>query len=198
MSWGDDVIELAAPATAVVPLGELAAHLRLSEGFSGGGDEVSRLDGAARAASAAVEGMIGKALIRRRFRWSVTRWRDPACAPLPAAPVSEVHGVTLVDAEGGWSAAEASAWALQVDAGRPSLAGPGGRRLPAIPAGGRAEVEFTAGYGDDWNGVPEALRRAVMLLAAHYHEQRHAAGERLSETPQGVAALVSPFRTVRL
>ncbi|MEM6438139.1 MAG: hypothetical protein AAF763_00365 [Pseudomonadota bacterium] len=198
MSWGDDVIELEAPATAAVSLEDLAAHLRLGEGFSSEAEDVSALEGLARAASAAVEASTGKALIRRRFKWTVLRWRDPVFAPFPVAPVPQVHAVTLVDSDGAWSTADPTAWVLRSDALRPCLVGPGGGDLPGIPRDGSAEIEFTAGYGDDPSGVPEALRHAVRLLAAHYHEQRHAAGGRLREIPHGVESLISPFRQVRL
>ena len=103
-----------------------------------------------------------------------------------------------MSADGTWTAVPPTDWVLRSDAIRPCLVGPGGGPLPTIPRDGVAEIEFTAGYGDGAGGVPEALRQAVTLLAAHYHEQRHAAGGRLREIPHGVAGLISPFRQVRL
>ena len=188
--------EIEAAPRAAAPLAEFAAHLRLGEGF--GEAEEAGLDLYLRAATAAVEGMAGLALISRRFRWTVARWRDARRVRLPIAPVARIDGVTLVRPDGSWSAVDASELRLEPDALRPRLAGARGGALPAIPEDGRAEVELTAGYGADWNAVPEALRQAVLILGAHYHEQRHVTADPEDAAPFGVRSLIAPFREVRL
>jgi len=190
------LVEIEAAPRAAVPLAEFAAHLRLGEGF--GEAEEAVLDLYLRAATAAVEGMAGLALIARRFRWTVARWRDPRRVRLPIAPVVRIDGVTVVGPDGGWTAVDAGEVRLEADAVRPRLVGARGGALPTIPVDGRAEVELTAGFGDDWNAVPEALRQAVLLLAAHYHEQRHVTVGAEDAAPFGVRALIAPFREVRL
>jgi uncharacterized phiE125 gp8 family phage protein len=188
--------ELEPAPRAAVPLAEFAAHLRLPEGF--GGESEATLDLYARAATAAVEGMTGLALISRRFRWTVTRWRDPERVAPPIRPVERIDAVTLIGPDGGWSAADPGEVRLIPDAFRPLLAGAGGRSLPRIPTEGRAEVELTAGFGADWNAVPEDLRQAVLMLGAHYHEQRHVTADPEKATPFGVRALLARWREPRL
>ncbi|WP_339948956.1 head-tail connector protein [uncultured Albimonas sp.] len=188
--------ELEPAPWAPIPLAELAAHLRLPEGMEV--HERGALDLYARAAGAVVEGMTGKALIARKFTWTVTRWRDAFEAPMPVAPVSWINAVTLLDAEGGWQTADPSTYRLIPSAHRPRLAGARGRALPAVPTDGRIEVELTAGYGEDWNAVPADLRQAVMLLAAQYYEQRQISADPVRETPYGVEALVARHREIRL
>ncbi len=46
--------------------------------------------------------------------------------------------------------------------------------------------------------VPEALRTAVMLLTAAAYERRDAMGAPVAALPDEVAALIAPFREVRL
>jgi len=197
MSWAPDIVELAPAPVAAVPLAEFATHLRAGQGFVGSGD-APELDLYARAASAAVEAMIDKALIRRRFRWSVERWVDRRCAPIPLAPVSDVHGLTLVADDGGWTAVENADWRVVRRGGRAALEGADGGPLPDVPPDGRIEVELTAGFGEDWNGVPEDLRQAVLLLGAHYHEQRHVTADPMRESPFGVRMLTARWRELRL
>ncbi len=183
------------PATAAVTPAEFAAHLRMPEGF---GEEWATLEPYARAATAAVEAMTGKALIRRRFKWTVTEWRDAWRAPIPVAPVVQVNAVTLVDRQGGWEAVDLSRVALEPDAFRPRLKGAGALSLPGIPRDGLAEVELVAGCAETPEGVPADLRHAVLLLGAQFHEQRHVSVESAHEAPLGVRALVAKYREVRL
>ncbi|MAS44758.1 MAG: hypothetical protein CML43_16805 [Rhodobacteraceae bacterium] len=192
------ITELEPAAVAPVDLDAFAAHLRVASGFAGAPDEAALIERCARAAGAGIEGLVGKRLIRRRFKWTVSRWRDPARVAIPLAPVAQVNAVTVIDAEGVWQSVDSDRWVLIPDGFRPVLAGRGGRLLPGIPADGVAEVEVVAGYGDAPEDIPEELRQAVMLLGAQYYEQRHAAAEGLDELPCGVRDLVARHRELRL
>lgn len=192
------ITELEPAAVAPVDLDALAAHLRLAAGFAGAADEAALIERCARAAGAGIEGLVGKRLIRRRFKWTVTRWRDPARVAIPLAPVAQINAVTLIGADGAWEAVDADRWVLTPDGFRPWLGGRGGRFLPSIPTDGVAEVEVIAGFGDAPADIPEELRQAVMLLAAQYYEQRHAVAEPLDVLPFGVRALVARHRELRL
>ncbi|MGM0583582.1 MAG: head-tail connector protein [Pseudomonadota bacterium] len=187
--------ELEPAPRAAVPLAEFAAHLRLPEGF---GETEPALDLYARAATAAVEALTGRALIRRRFLWRVAQWRDGCREVFPVAPVASVEALELVEADGARREVDAAAYVLRPDLFRPALKGAGALSLPAIPVDGAAEVTFVAGHGADWNAVPEALRQAVLLLGAQYYEQRHVSADPAREAPHGVRALVAPWREVRL
>lgn len=187
--------ELTAVPGAALPVAELRDHLRMGSGFALPEGQEALLESHLRAAIAAIEGRIAKALIRRRFRWVVACWRDPVALPL--APVAEVHGVTLVDASGAAVVLPAARWRLVADMHRPRLAGRGGA-LPAVPAEGRAEVEFDAGFGAAWGDVPADLRQAVLLLAAEFYEHRHDDGSSGGGLPPAVAALIERWRQVRI
>lgn len=181
---------------AALPVAALREHLRLGSGFAGTDLQDGLLEGHLRAAMAAIEGRIGKALIARVFRLELEDWRGGE-QPLPLAPVAAVVSVTLVDAAGGETVVSSARWRLVRDMHRPKLAGTGGT-LPAVPVEGRVAVVFEAGFGADWAAVPPDLAQAVLLLAAEFYERRHEVGDPVAALPGTVQALIARWRTVRV
>lgn len=189
--------ETGAVPGAVLPVAALADHLRLGTAFAGDVLLAGLLESHLRAAMAAVEGRTGKALIARGFRLVLSVWRGDGAQALPVAPVSTLGEVALVDGTGERTVLEAARFRLERDAHRPKLVAVSGA-LPSIPAGGRVEIAFVAGFGGGWADVPADLRQAVMLLAAQFHETRHDAGDGVAGLPLSVQALLERWRTVRL
>ena len=190
--------ELSAPPLAALPLRAFAEHLRLGSGFADDGGEDAVLEVYLRAAMAAIEARLGRALLARPFAWTVSRWREEASQGLPVAPVVSVEAIRLRAADGGETEVEAEAWSVLRDAQRPRLVGRFGRALPRIPRGGEAEVRFTAGYGAGWEEVPADLRQAVLLLAAHFYENRSESGAVAGTMPFGVLVLLEAHRATRI
>jgi uncharacterized phiE125 gp8 family phage protein len=190
--------EVSAPPPAAVPVRAFAEHLRLGTGFADDGSQDQVLELYLRAAMAAIEARIGRALIARDFTWTLTRWREDASQGLPIAPVSAVAAIVLVDANGVETAIEPELWTVLRDAARPRLVGRSGRALPRIPRGGHAELRFTAGFGPDWESVPPDLRQAVFLLAAHYYENRAEPNQGAGSMPFGVLVLIEAYRSLRV
>lgn len=191
--------EVSAPPTAAVPVRAFAEHLRLGTGFADDGSEDVVLELYLRSAMAAIEARLGRALLAREFAWTVTRWREDASQGIPIAPVQAVAGITLVDADGAATAVDPGCWSVLRDGQRPRLVGRFGRNLPRIPRSGHAEIRFTAGFGAAWEDVPADLRQAVFLLAAHFYENRAAAGGAgASAMPFGVLVLVEAYRATRI
>jgi uncharacterized phiE125 gp8 family phage protein len=190
------LVEEAAVPGAALPVAGLRDHLRLGSGFGDEAVQEALLAGYLRAALAAIEGRCAKALIARRFVWTVASWRDPGGVALPLAPVAAVVSVSVLDGAGAVPV-DPARWRLVPDMHRPRLV-PQAGGLPAIPEGAVAEVVFDAGFGA-WAAVPPDLQQAVMMLAASYHEVRHEAGFREDAAlPMGVARLVERWRTVRV
>ncbi|NNU81906.1 hypothetical protein HMH01_15825 [Halovulum dunhuangense] len=187
--------ELSAPETAALPVADLAAHLRLGSGFADDGAEDAALAFCLRAAMAAIEGRIGKALLERDCEWEVAHWFSEERQGLPVGPVSAVSELALVDRAGGVEVVEPGRYRLHRDIYRPELRGD---PLPRIPLGGRARLRFLAGFGPHWSDLPADLAQAVMLLAAENHEARAAGYGAPATMSFGVLALIERYRTVRL
>jgi len=191
------LVELTPVPAVALPIAELSAHLHLGTGFADDGSQNSVLESYLRAAIGAIETRIGKALITREFSWQITNWRDGGSQGLPVAPVAVVNRVRLSDAAGTQTIADAALYRLRKDFQRPVLVATG-HFLPAIPSGGFAEIDFDAGFGATWGDVPVDLGQAVLLLAAHYYENRNGGAGQADPMPFGVMALIEAYRVVRV
>ena len=189
--------ETSPAAVNPVPLDEFAAHLRLAQGFADDAAEDALLELYLRNATSVVEARIGKALIRRGFKLQVGAWSRDGRLVLPIGPVAAINSLRFVR-DAVTIAVSADAWSLELGSSRQLLSGSGGGALPTIPNDHLAELIFDAGFGASWNDVPGDLRQAVMLLAAHYYENRYGVTEPGQGIPIAVQALLETQRPVRL
>lgn len=190
--------EVSAPPVAALPVRAFAEHLRLGRGFADDGSLDAALELYLRAAIAAIEARIGQALIARDFVWSIARWREESCQPLPIGPVRSVSRVTLIDADETSTDLDPATWSVVRDSQRPRLVGRFGRSLPRIPRSGRAEVRFSAGFSETWDGAPADLRQATFLLAGHFFENRSESDAAPGTMPFGVLVLLEAYRALRI
>lgn len=188
------MVELTSVPSAVLPVGELAEHLRLARGFSDDGSQDGQLESGLRAALSGIEARIGKALFERRFVLTLMAWNGAAVHALPLAPISRIDSVKLITRAGAETVVDPALYHLLPDGHRPGLAA-AGHALPAPGMGGTIEVEFTAGYAVDWAGIPADLRQAVLILAGAFWGQNLDAQAGL---PFAVSVLLEPHRAVRL
>jgi uncharacterized phiE125 gp8 family phage protein len=150
-----------------------------------------------------VEAETGRALITRTCRetlddWAIEgRFSPPCVLKLPAPPLQSVTAITLFAADGSGAAWDAGEYLVDTesDPGRIAVAGRSafprpGRKLAGI------QIDFAAGYGDTPDDVPAALKEAILRLVGEaYHDRDGPAARPL---PASIAALLSPYRRVRL
>lgn len=179
------------------PVTAFRDHLQIGRGFADDAAQDALLLPILKAAVAKVEGETAKVLISRRYKYVVAAWRDLARQSLPVAPVNSIVSLSVTDMNGGEELAPENGYRLVPDRHRPDIMWLGWT-LPTIPVGGTAEIVFDAGFGEAWSEVPPDLAHAVMLLAAHYHENRGAMGDRSRTLPHGVASLIHPWKRFRL
>lgn len=190
------LVELSSVPVEALPVAEFRDHLRLGTGFSDDAAQDTLLEALLRSSMAAIEGKTQKALLSRSFRWRITAWRGFQREQLPLAPITQISGAKIIEADGVETVIVPTSYVLEEDAHHPAFASRG-FGLPVIPISGAAEIEFVAGYSADWAGVPSDLKQAVLVLAADFHEHRHGEGAD-GALPTRVLQLLAPYRPMRL
>lgn len=188
------MVELTSVPSAVLPVSELADHLRLARGFADDGTQDAQLESCLRAAASAIEARIGKALFERRFALTLVHWHKEDSHVLPIAPVVSVDSVTLVSRAGAETTVATDQYLLRADQHRPAVVA-AGTKLPSPGQRGSIEVEFTAGYSVDWAGLPADLKQAMLILAGEYWGQNM---DPEMGIPFAASVLLEPHRALRL
>jgi uncharacterized phiE125 gp8 family phage protein len=181
------------PAIEPVTLAEAKAHLRID-----GTADDDLLAGLIRAARQEVEQATGTALLEQNWRLALDCLPANGTSLLKVHPLREILSITLYGSEG-----EASVLApanYQVDA----LSRPARVHLdtapPALRAMNGVEIDFSAGFGESGADVPDLLKRAILLLVAHWYEFRAGFGpaDQPVSYPAGYERLIAGYRAGRL
>lgn len=126
------------------------------------------------------------------------RWPADNTLPLTRHPVRQIVSVTIFGSEGEASVVNPSDYQLDT-LSRPA-------RLHFVRAPERlrtmngVEIDFSAGFGEAGTDVPDLLKRAILLLVAHWYEFRAGFGpdEQPVSYPGGYDRLLAGYRTRRL
>ena len=190
------LIVITGPAKDPVELDELKDHLRIGTTVM---DEDANLYGLIRAANDWVEEFLNRSLVEQELELSLDTFPSgsdpirPSFGPLVSVTTIKYDDVDEVE----------QTWAntkYKVD-----TASVPGRIVPAFndsyPTAltqiNSVRVRYKAGYGTDVDDVPENIRRAVMMTAAHLYENREATIQaNLMEVPMGVKGLLWPSRVL--
>ena len=178
--------------TVISPPGEAALSLAQAKAFlrvGHEGEDVLVADLVA-AATARLEEVGGLALVTRTMRRSWLAWPSAMGrrgAVLRPGPAASLVAVRVVDAGGGETDVTDR---FTLAEGRLCLRP--GHWHPLIPSGGRAEVDFEAGFGAA-EEVPADLVQALKLIVLDAYRRNDAAG-----LPQEARAILSARREVLL
>ena len=180
------------PVAEPVTLAEAKAHLRIDHDSEDG-----LLEGCIRAAREWVEQETGLALITQSWRLALDGWPASGIARLKRHPVEAVAAVTRHDPPGEPVVIAADGYRLDRRS-RPACLDL--RASNGSDAANGIEIDFTAGFGPSAADVPATLKRAVLLLAAHFYEFRatYGPGDQPVSFPAGLARLLAPWRRERL
>ena len=182
-----------APSIEPVTIVEAKTHLRVEHD---GEDELIGL--LIRAAREEVEAQTGLALLAQGWRLTLDAWPRDGVVLIRKHPVTEISEVTVYGPGGDPETLPGSAWHFDPRSRPARLAlsdtSMALRRLNGI------EIDFIAGFGESGPDVPDSLRRAVLLLVAHWYEFRAAfdAARQPVSIPSGFSRLVASWRSGRL
>lgn len=184
------------PAIEPVSVAELRAFLRLSHE-----SDDALLARLTRAARERVEEETGRALVEQTWRLSADVAEGAVKGAFRVFALRRPPYLSFIEAriardDGTSSLIATEDIRVDADAGAVWL------RSSAIELAGRrawrpVEVVWRAGYGDAAD-VPDALKMAILVAVAHAYERRDSAGAPLAATPPVIAALIAPFREMRL
>jgi uncharacterized phiE125 gp8 family phage protein len=186
-------ILLSGPASEPVSLAEAKAHLRIAHDDADA--EISALIAAARAH---LELQTRRAFITQTWRLVRDAWpADGRIAVLPV-PLRALLAARLLMRDGSAQPIALDRFAID-KAAAPALLVFAPATMPVSDrAAAGIELDVEVGYGDAPADVPQPLRQAVRMLAAHWYENRGAVGERTALLPLSVNALIAPFRVLGL
>ena len=184
---------IAPPGAEPISLAELKAHLRID-----GGGEDDLLAHLVHVARSHLERTAGVALIHQGWRLYLDRWPEAGVVALARGPVMSVDAVRAFDELGEESEVSLAGHVLD-SASRPARLWL--RERPnARQAINGVEVDFTAGFGEAGEDVPDTLKRAMLIHAAHMYEFRGAVPVDMQPAgvPDGYDRLVAPYLMRRL
>jgi uncharacterized phiE125 gp8 family phage protein len=181
---------LSPPSVTPVALAQVRAQCRVDDN-----SEDALLMGYIRSAADWVQEQEGIALITSSWAWRLPvfpyRYNPPITLPLrPLQTVTEIaytdtNGVAQILPTADYTIVSGKLW--------PAF----GLSWPETRWPSDIAITFTAGYGDDWNSVPEPIRHAVMLLVSYWYDMRSAAigeGGPVTHVPFSVRELLYPYR----
>jgi len=181
------------PEGEPVTLAEAKAHLRLQHDSE---DEL--VTGLIRAAREEVEAATGLALMAQTWRKVLDRLPRDRIVRLTPHPVRDVLSVTVFGEDGEGSVVDPASYSVDA-ASRPARVHFETPLAPTASLNG-IEVEFVAGHGEAGTDVPDLLKRAVLVLVAHWYEFRGvygASGQPVSY-PAGYERLIAPYKCRRI
>lgn len=184
---------IAPPGAEPISLAELKAHLRID-----GADEDGLLTGLIRVAREHLERTLGLALISQGWRLYLDHWPDAGVIEIARGPVVSVDVVRAYDELGEESEIALAGHVLD-GARRPARLW-----LRTQPETRQAingiEIDFTAGFGEAGEDVPDMLKRAMLIHGAHMYEFRGAVPVEMQPAgvPPGYERLIAPFLMRRL
>ncbi|MBG0810583.1 phage head-tail connector protein [Methylosinus sp. H3A] len=184
------------PALEPVSLDDAKAWLRLDSS-----DEDQLLSALIVSARMTVEAYARRFFVTQSWRMRLDAWPPHTLRrrtlAIPFAPFRSVSAIRVFDSSDVSQTLPGASYRAPAtrDSGRVVFAD-----APAQPGRARdgIEIDVVAGYGDAATDTPEPLRRAILALVAHWHENRGDAGDVGAPLPTLVVALAKPFRRERL
>lgn len=153
-----------------------------------------------------VEGQTKKALVARTYDQTIDYgfpWRGGYRIDLDVNPVISVASVSYVDDQGNAAVWASDQWTAVTRDSNSYIVPAYNVSLPVIRNVPNAiTVRYTAGFYNNTSSpesgsVPDSLKHAILLLVAHWYENREL-GRADAEAPYSVEALVSPYRDARI
>jgi len=187
------------PTIEPLTLAEIKEHLRLEAGWS---VEDSVITFCQKAARRYCEQFQGRAYMEQTWKLTLDAFPRGGVIEIPRPPLLSVTHVKYYGTGGTATTMTAANYYVDTASERGRVHLGYGEVWPGAtlrPAAG-VEVQFVAGYGSATSSVPDEIKQAINMLAAHLYENREAttpAGSiQARELPFGVQSLLGLDRVI--
>lgn len=183
------------PAGEPVTLQEAKAHLRIDHA-----SEDVLISSLILTSRLHIESALDLALIDQTWTLQLDAWPGGGNLDIPLSPLKAVSAVRVKNADGGTITIAPQSYIVDAASRPPRIVfEPGSQPRAGVRAAG-IEVVFTAGFGAEPSHVPAPLRHAILMLVAHWYDNRDVpeAGSPAARIPEQIGDLIAPFRKIRL
>lgn len=181
------LVRVTAPSASPVSLTEAKAQMRVE----GTDDDtiIQRLIDAA-VAFVDVQGVLGRAMITQT--WGEWLAPNPSTVILSLGPVQSVSAIKYYDVDGVLQTATLSDFNVFGTPNRITITPKSGKAWPVTQTRDDAiKIEYVIGYGDSSASVPQTVRHGLMMLVAHWYENRETTQEKqMQDLPYGFMEMI--------
>jgi uncharacterized phiE125 gp8 family phage protein len=181
------LVRVTAPAVSPISLAEAKAQMRVE----GSDDDaiIQRLIDAA-VAFVDVQGVLGRAMITQA--WGQWLSPNPSTVSLMLGPVQSVSAIKYYDIDGVLQTATLADFNVFGTPNRITITPKTGKAWPITQTRDDAiKIEYVIGYGDSAATVPQTVRHGLMMLVAHWYENRETTQEKqMQDLPYGFMEMI--------
>ena len=182
------------PVVEPVTLAEAKLHMRVDLA-----DDDALILGLITAARQHLEAMCRPqlAMLAQTWRLVLDAWPGGDLVELRPWPLRSVSSITYIDTAGVTRTLASTAYQVDTYSAPGRVYALNGWPSTTLRDMAGVTMEFVAGYGETAATLPQPIRQALLLLVAHWYENREMAvvsGAMPKELPFTVSALMAPWR----
>jgi uncharacterized phiE125 gp8 family phage protein len=182
------LVRVTAPAVSPISLAEAKAQMRVE----GNDDDtiIQRLIDAA-VAFVDVQGVLGRAMITQT--WAEWIAPNPSTVLLSIGPVQSVSSIKYYDIDGVLQTATLADFNVFGTPNRITITPKTSKAWPITQTRDDAiKIEYVVGYGSTSASVPQTVRHALLMLVAHWYENRETTQEKqMQDLPYGFMEMMN-------
>lgn len=182
------LVRVSAPAALPISVAEAKAQMRVE----GNDDDtiIERLVNAA-VAFVDVQGVLGRAMITQT--WGEWLAPNPSTVMLSLGPVQSVSAIKYYDVDGVLQTATLADFNVFGTPNRITITPKTGKAWPTTQTRDDAiKIEYVIGYGNAASDVPQTVRHALLMLVAHWYENRETTQEKqMQDLPYGFMEMMN-------
>ena len=147
-----------------------------------------------------IETTIGKVLVTESWSYFLDKWPKSKVIYFPLDPIQTIEEIRFHTTDDTFIVLSSDEYSTDFVSNHPRLLFNGTKPAGSSQKLNQLEIRFLAGYGDTPEDVPADLKQALLMLAAHWFEQRDpiAFGGSFAEVPRTIQALLNNYKKYKV